>query len=569
MDIQQVAQSQLSNLKEGTLHLRTGQIIQGNIHKLFPNNKAQIQLGTNKLIAQLEASLEVGARYHFQVKSTDNVILLKVLGDSLDSGHNSQMNYLHLLRQLGIKHTKLNQEFVGLLLQNKIPFDKGQLQNAIALLNAASDKGQAKMVLQDMILNKTPLTEALFQALSSRFMGSFTERMVTLEAEMQQPHTTDTKLKQDLLSQLKQFSGNSSEIRISQLSPLLDSPEIVNVLKVIGVIDRDIPFSSWSNRVNQMMNQNVAPVNQLLQIDTPKQLGTILSNLTLINQQANSLLTNWGELLHLNITKNLPLSNESFANLKQEVEQSIFRLTPRNLDTFINNPQHLKALLADIEILANTKNYGKLDSLLHHMLKEAFLSQKQLVLQEVGLNYEKTILQSGENPSKTLKGMLLQLLQSSDGSIQEHATRLLQSINGLQLQSVLETDKLLQANLIMPGKVFGMEKDIGMSFEGKRTDDGELNPDYCRVMFFLDLKSLDQTVIDMQVQKRAVSLSILNDNDISDITQSLKPILKSGLEKLDYHLSSVIFRPLTMRDSTPNNKVEVEKQQYEGVDFRI
>ncbi|ALX47452.1 hypothetical protein AOX59_01850 [Lentibacillus amyloliquefaciens] len=53
--------------------LRPGQIIQGNIVKIYPDQKAQIQLGTHKMTAQLETSLTVSARYHFQVQPSDDV----------------------------------------------------------------------------------------------------------------------------------------------------------------------------------------------------------------------------------------------------------------------------------------------------------------------------------------------------------------------------------------------------------------------------------------------------------------------------------------------------------------
>src|SRR5699024_10844292 len=79
--------------------LKPGQIIQGKIMKLFPDQKAQIQLGSQTIIAQLEASLSAGTKYHFQVQPSDDVVHLRVLGDQLKN--QAAGNVMELLQQLG------------------------------------------------------------------------------------------------------------------------------------------------------------------------------------------------------------------------------------------------------------------------------------------------------------------------------------------------------------------------------------------------------------------------------------------------------------------------------------
>src|SRR5690625_1477000 len=84
--------------------IKVGQIIQGKILKLYPNQKAQIQLGSQIMIAQLEAALAVGERYHFQVEATDDLIHLKVIGEHLKN--RPQTHITALLQALGLKTSK-------------------------------------------------------------------------------------------------------------------------------------------------------------------------------------------------------------------------------------------------------------------------------------------------------------------------------------------------------------------------------------------------------------------------------------------------------------------------------
>lgn len=569
-----VLQNQLSKLKEPAQTLRLGQIIQGHILKLYPNNKAHIQLGMMQLIAQLEASLEIGNKYHFQVQSMENMTHLKVLGDPLPKRAPNEMNATILLRQIGLNNTKAVQEFVAVLLHEKIPFDKGQIQQAIPLIESSANKEQAKAVLKEMIVNRMPITDSVFQALSVKQFESFTETIKAIEYELRQNHTGyhHQITSNNLNKQLHQLTGNTGQIQIALINTIAENPEIFNVLKAIGIIDDNIPFSTWSSRVKQNPDGVKPNITHYFNVETVKQLQTIISQLDKVHIQANTFLNNWGNVLQTSIMNQIPLSEEAFTMLQNELNRSIFQHIPMKHMELVNHPKHLQTLASNLEVLGKQENFVKIDHFLQHFIKESFTEQVRTVLQDVGLQYEKAILQDEKNPLHSLKGMVLQLIQSSDGVLQEQGTKLLQFINGLQLQSYSETDKMLQANLLLPGEGLGLDKDVALSFEGKKDEDGKINPDYCRVVFFLDLTNLEETIVDMQVQKRSISITILNDHPINTITQSLKPLLKEGLQRLDYHLSNITLKPLVNQKDTMKKQNHVYKNQptsYQGVDYRI
>src|SRR5690625_6214365 len=99
MSIYHVARQLTTTAKQREPHvLRPGQIVQGKILKLYPYNKAQIQLGSQKMTAQLEAPLTTGRQYHFQVQSMDDAIRLKVLVEQIPN--NFQENFKNLIHDL-------------------------------------------------------------------------------------------------------------------------------------------------------------------------------------------------------------------------------------------------------------------------------------------------------------------------------------------------------------------------------------------------------------------------------------------------------------------------------------
>ncbi|MBS3680066.1 hypothetical protein KGF86_07555 [Ornithinibacillus massiliensis] len=572
MNIQDVLGKTLTNSKEPVQTLRLGQIVQGRILKLYPNNKAHIQLGVMQLIAQLEAPLEIGNNYHFQVQALGQVAQLKVIAESPTNPNRSELPIIHLLQQLGINPTKIMQEFVKVLMQEKIPFEKGQLQNSYVLLESASNKEQAQALLKEMIVSRMPINDSVFQALFASKFGSFTNQLESLDSVLRQNLATQPNINNGLVSQINQLTGNTNQIPVKQIIPLLNSPELVYVLKASGMIDQDIPFRIWNNRVIQNADNGLMNLNQLFTTNTVKELQASISKLEVIQQHASSLLTKWENLLQQSVTNNVSISEENFTNLKREVELSTLPFTLKHGE-LRNHPQSLRVLLHHLATLSNQENYSKVDSFLHHFIKESFVQQTKTILEDMGIQYEKAILKDETNPSNSLKGMLLQLIQSSDGTILEQGTKLLHVINGIQLQSYSESDKMIQANLLLPGGRIGLDSDIALNFEGKKTEAGEINPDYCRIVFFLELANLEQTVIDMNIQKRSISITVLNDQPIEGITQSLKPLLKEGLEKLEYYLSNVSVKPLTNQENVAKNSKPTyqTKQQasYQGVDFRI
>src|SRR5699024_167865 len=174
------------------------------------------------------------------------------------------------------------------------------------------------------------------------------------------------------------------------------------------------------------------------------------------------------------------------------------------------------------------------------------------------------------NP-KTMKSLLLQLIRQYDQKTQETSARLLHIINGLQLESVYESNHLIYARLQLPGEKLGLRADPELEFQGKKSENGMIDPEHCRILFYLDLAYLKETIIDMHIQKRTVSITILNDRtDLKQQTASLQPLLKQGLEKLDYHLSAVTFKPYRQEHRLPRFSArEKGTVVHQGVDYRI
>ena len=197
----------------------------------------------------------------------------------------------------------------------------------------------------------------------------------------------------------------------------------------------------------------------------------------------------------------------------------------------------------------------------------------QTIFQSLGINYEAGLLNRNTDAARTselLKPQLVALLQDNSVSptVREAAEAVVARMNGPIMQSV-DTGMNQQVIMQLPIEMLGKRIDATVEWNGRLKDDGKIDPDFARIMFYLDLESIRKTVIDMQVQNRVVTVTVYNEDDrLKVIGAALQGKLKEGLESVDYRLSGISFKNFEEEKQLPSAKREIIHDQ-QGVDFRI
>ncbi|MBD8068316.1 hypothetical protein [Bacillus sp. PS06] len=143
----------------------------------------------------------------------------------------------------------------------------------------------------------------------------------------------------------------------------------------------------------------------------------------------------------------------------------------------------------------------------------------------------------------TLKTLLQTALSEFKGDIKvsEQMERIVHRLYGMQ-QFTQEQGHIQQVLLQLPLKIGDFHTDLTLQWSGKKNNKGQIDPEFCQVLFYLNLEQLGDTVIDMKIQQRVLSLTIYNKfNEIDEIMSQLKPMLKQGLESHGYHLSQIRY----------------------------
>ncbi|GKV64210.1 MULTISPECIES: hypothetical protein [unclassified Sporosarcina] len=203
------------------------------------------------------------------------------------------------------------------------------------------------------------------------------------------------------------------------------------------------------------------------------------------------------------------------------------------------------------------------------VMKEAM----QSVLSSLGFNYE--ALLNGKEPAanlaNTLKPQLLTLLQDPSLSLplREAAETMVLRMNGTVIQTA---DTSVQQQIIMqvPLDLFGKKIEATLQWNGRMKENGQIDPAFARILFYLELETLSTTLVDMHVQNKVVNLTIFNEEESLRTTGlSFQALLKDGLENVGYKLSGVSFKPFTESQQTVKKPAAASYIDERGVDYRI
>ena len=562
MEIQQLFRNMRPIKVNVSQRMQAGQILRASIGKIFPQGQALSRIGNQQLIAQLETALAVGKSYYFQVMKQDGEVLhLRVLSESEGK---PEENIKNLLKHFNLKETKRSLNFLRSLIDYEIPFQRQQLHQSIQLLDKVAHERDAEPIIKQMLLRKMPFTENVFYSLQRVNNEQLSSLLRDFNDTLLQPERS---LPPSLIGVREQIQNEFQNV-YQMLFQGKDDLSLLNRLQIHPeqfLFQRGVTNSIIPNNIVQYVNEQVIP---------------LLENESILIQQAKQILQN---LDHTFSTRNQSTQPTLVSTVIQSVHQNLLPLLSRNHQTTIasllplNTSEgiDLLSIRTFLTTLSDKHTYVKLNNFLQafnaNMPKQQFLYLAKQFMQQIGVTYEHDLVHNLDRMSdNTLKAQLIQLLASPDQVNQEQISKLLQFINGVQIQSVQETGHFLQANMIVLGEPFGFNKDIHINIESRKREDGKIDPKFCRILFYLDLASLQETVIDMNVQNEFVSITVFNEfpNRLREVAKPLENSLKEGLEAIQYKLSKVSYLPF--KEQIQNKKdYSFENQSFEGIDYRI
>lgn len=189
--------------------------------------------------------------------------------------------------------------------------------------------------------------------------------------------------------------------------------------------------------------------------------------------------------------------------------------------------------------------------------------------------------------AETLKSALMALTEASDTPpvLKETAQQLVQQITGQQLLLTPERNSSVFTHVTMfiPFQDAKGGTTASVHIQTRRGKRGELDAENCRLLFNLTMSSLGDTLVDVNITDKIVSLNIWNDHPaIADIMESSKTDIMDRLQETGYQLLSLRTTPLPKRNEeslvgepsgkgkmpAPPDLSQFASTRYKGVDYR-
>ena len=131
-------------LNNQPLTLKQGQVFQGTIKQLYPDQMAEIQVGHQKFIAKLEVPLKAGDAHFFQITGTSPQTELKVVTGPMGQTASQSQQINQLLDSMNLPKTAEMQQLLAHFMKAQLPISKEQLMQAEVWLKALPE-GVTKM----------------------------------------------------------------------------------------------------------------------------------------------------------------------------------------------------------------------------------------------------------------------------------------------------------------------------------------------------------------------------------------------------------------------------------------
>lgn len=613
-------------ISEQPQSLKQGQVFHGTIKKLFPEQTAEVQMGNQKMIAKLEVPLKAGDSHYFQVTGVKPDLQLKVVTGPLQTTSAGQIQ--QLMDSLQLPKTANMQALVQHMVKEKMALSKEQLLVAeqwIKNLPPQVKTTEAFSAIQRMSELKLPFTSEVFRSLISGLdkIGLHT-LLDSFKLVLKNDSTIPQGQKTSINHVLNQISnplskevggtiiGKLVENLLSTSVPQSEKITLLSILKEAGLVAKQATVtdflssptpSSGSGRSENpgTIAQQIKQLQQPLQAEVSLKLQGLQKSI-----QENPLLTSESkQQIQQTLQKMEQVSPRSqewallFKTLSNEVMKGFAtasQTTPFQMDQQKLTPKdHVLSILSSLtgsrvdgktmETMTLVSSQSSQDPIVKvvnqaELVVQSGMNQKVIeqaikqVLNDIGFSYEAKFGQSNANlsqMSETLKPQLVALLQDSTIAVpvREAAETIISRMNGLQILSG-ENGPQHQLLMQVPLDFLGKRMDATLQWNGRMKEDGKIDSNYARIMFYLDLASLKETVIDMQVQNRVITVNIFNESDtLLPYAEPFKEALKLGLSSLDYQLSGVFMKSFVKEEVKPLTGPSASQKNSKGVDIRI
>ncbi|MDR6552838.1 hypothetical protein [Paenibacillus qinlingensis] len=567
------------------LELKVGQIIKGVVLQLLSDQEALLNIGGTQVRAKLETPLKQGDVTMLQVQpesKAGQIILKPLVASDVWIADDSLGD---LLKAFDVKNTASNRQMVQQLQQEGIPVSKENVK-AFEVVMSQMPQGtnkeewlQAAILASKKGLPLTPTTvDALKQVTSGPPAGQVLEKLeqqATALLEQDPTHPAADTAKQ-VVSLLKELRATAAAVRPAEpAAPASASDEPAAAPPQAP----STPAAAQAGGTTAAAQRGSVPAAAA---GSPVPAAPAAGEEP-VAPAAGAAPVKPGEPLQAGSPAPVPaLPAKQEGGLAPREAQVSAPL--ENADPETN---WISKMLKAVGIEHESQVAAKLDERGVPMPARQQAAADMFV--QNGVN---TFDQKGEAgkpaTAETLKSLLLQLTTSADtpAPLKEAAQQAVSQITGQQL--MLTNDKnamFTQMTMFVPFLDNSGQQTAAIHIQSRKGSRGEVDASNCRLLFDLQMKVMGNTLLDVHVVNKIVSLNIHNDHPaLAELMEASKEEIAAAMNGVGYQFISLKCspypKPLDMQEGKEDatklgsldGRVDLRElyqpRTYKGVDVR-
>ncbi|MFS3913327.1 glycosyltransferase [Bacillus australimaris] len=545
-------------------------LILGKVLKMLGDDTALVQIGSTKIKAQLAAQLKADAFYWFQFEQEGGGSLnrLRPVQQFDQDPKTLKDAAAKLLEGLSLKNGLENMLTATAFLKEKSVINEGELKTAVKWIEQlqGADVKKGLQALLFALKKDLPIQQGVLQSILAVKSSSALHQDMTALL--------------DRLTQLPKHT-EATQTLTQAVRSVVDAETTVHAEKLLTVLlaaredgakqGGNIPVTTQLNSSQQKENSH-APIvqerqpSQVLQPNvqqsaSPKELQVPLHQIerilaSLMKQGADG-----------QQEPNLKQLTSLLQGLQQAGSQPDPKAAVLQKEFPFLSKQEAKAL-AQVVQQTEPALSNKTDVL------DLLMTMKKAigVRDEIGML---KLLEKGSQDVKSqelhqLKLVLNEVRQADlPEPVKKEVEQLFHRLNG-QLFVQQENQTVSQMMVSYPLFSKHSVQDLTFILKGHKNKDGSIDISQCRLMFYLNMENLEETLIDCTIQQKVMSITVETAHELQGTINPMIPAVRENLNALGYSLTGITAKK-RQEPVDPSHFLDehFHKISEKGLDLRV
>ncbi|TYS32620.1 glycosyltransferase [Bacillus pumilus] len=545
-------------------------LILGKVLKMLGDDTALVQIGSTKIKAQLAAQLKADAFYWFQFEQEGGGSLNKLRPvQQFDQDPKTLKDAAaKLLEGLSLKGGLENILTATAFLKEKSVINEAELKTAVKWIEQfqGADVKKGLQALLFALKKDLPIQQGVLQSILAVKSSSALHQDMTalLERLTQLPKHSDAT--QALTQAVRSVIDAETTVHAEKLLSVLLAAREGGTKQggsISGTSQPTLPESKGNSQAPILQERQAAQVLQsnVQQSTSPKELQIPL-------QQIERILTS--------LTKQ-SADGQQDPNLKQLTSLlQGFQQAGSQPDAKASVLQKEFPFLSKTETKALAQVMQQTEPTLSN--KTDVLDLLMTMKKAIGVRDEIGMMKLLEKGSQDVKSQELHQLKlvlndarqaDLPEPVKKEVDQLFHRLNG-QLFVQQENQTVSQMMVSYPLFSKHSVQDLTFILKGHKKKDGSIDISQCRLMFYLNMENLEETLIDCTIQQKVMSITVETGHELQGTINPMIPAVRENLNALGYSLTGITAKK-RQEPVDPSHFLDehFHKISEKGLDLRV